>query len=193
MCRGTKYGKLAILEVAPEQLHRIELRRVCRQPLQMQSRVTRQQATDQLSLVAAAPIPHHDHASAQALEHLAQKTHHGLSGDVVPGVSVEVEPGPPAQRGDTQCGDDGDLVAMTAKGAQHGSFSFCCPGATHQGIKKEAAFVDQHEVSLLVPGFFSMRGQSWAIHCAMAASSRSSAFFTGFCGERCRCVSHSTR
>ena len=117
---GTKLARRPILQMTPDQLHRIEVRRVGGQPLQVQSRVTCAEGAHERPFVVAASVPDDDDLPAQMPQQRAQKLHHCLRRDVVFRVG-------PARRGPIGAGRGARLKAAitetlsrcSAEGRQH--------------------------------------------------------------------------
>ena len=87
---GHEVGQPPVLEVTPDELYRIELRRIRGHRFQLQPRVAGQQVTDQGALVVGTAIPEDDHRAAQVPEHFAQKSDDRLGTDGVLGIGMKV-------------------------------------------------------------------------------------------------------
>ena len=61
---GDEVGQAPVLEVAPGKLHRVQVRRVGRQALQVQARMVCAELTDERAFVVGAPIPDDDDPTA---------------------------------------------------------------------------------------------------------------------------------
>ena len=74
--------KAAVLEVAPEQFHGVEFRRVGREPDDMPARMGRQPRAHEAVLVGAPPVPDQDHGPAHVTREVAEKPQHLRTPDV---------------------------------------------------------------------------------------------------------------
>src|SRR5438105_14368682 len=66
----------AVLKVAPEQFHGIEVRRVWRKPEAVAARMSRQPGSDECVLVRAPTIPDQDEGPAHVTGEMAKKPSH---------------------------------------------------------------------------------------------------------------------
>ena len=169
------------LEIGPEDFDRIELGRVGRQ--QDNIPVPSTQVTgDDLGAVARQPVPDEDKGTAQMTSECSKERNQPHGGDVLIGAQGKVQTWATPPRRQRQGGDDGHLVARAATLIQDRSVSAGRPAAPHNGSEQQAALVDEHQARVQAPRFFLMRGQSTFTHRWIAASSRSRARRSGFCG-----------
>lgn len=73
---GGEVRQTAVLQVAPEELHRVEVRRVRRQPDNVAARMGGEPGPDELVLVGAPTIPEQDEGPADLTGEMAKKPHH---------------------------------------------------------------------------------------------------------------------
>ena len=180
---GDEVGHQAVLQVRPDHLHRVEVRGVPRQPLQVQPREPPQQLPDERPLVVAPPVPDDDHLAPQVPQQAPQEPDDSLRVEVVIRVRPPVQPDPPPIGRDRDRGDRRDLIAVPPEPGQRGRSAPRRPGAADRRVEEEPALVDQDDVRALLAGLFLMRGQSSASQRATAGLSRSIARTSGFCGE----------
>src|SRR5271166_6421109 len=127
------------LEVVPDLLIGVELRRGGGKALNHEARMVSQDFGDGGSAVNRAAVPQQDDRSAQMVQQQAQE-----GGDLELGevgeVEVAVKPEAMAHGTDADGGDDRELVARVAVHQQRG-LAARRPGAAHAGNQKEATFV----------------------------------------------------
>ena len=102
--------------------------------------------------------------------------------DILVRAEREVQPRALAAGRQGQGGDDRHFFARSPALIQDRSLAAGCPTTPHERGKQQAALVDEYQRGVQAPRFFLMRGQSTFTHRWIAASSRSRARRSGFCG-----------
>ena len=162
----------------PKGLDGIEFRCIGREALQMQSGILTTEVMQSLAAVDRRPIPDQHDMPPQMLEQVPEEVLYLVGGDVL-GVEPEVEPqslAPGADRQATDHRDAGVVVAVT----DHRGLAHRCPGAPDSGGQHEAGFVGEDDMRTQPRSVFFTLGQSLRFHSSMRASSRSSAWRSGF-------------
>lgn len=170
-------GQLALGE-RPDVLVGIDLRRVGREVLDMESRMTPSQLTQGIALVGRGVVEDHDHVPGQVSQQQAQELADLELPDVGQMQAVE-EAQVLAPRAHRNTGDDRDLVPPVAMAVDRRATARR-PGAKHRGNQEEARFIDEDDVGAQPCGVFFTRGHSRRFHLRIAASSRSRARRSGF-------------
>ncbi len=174
---GTAVGQPA-LGKRPDALVGIELRRVGREMLDMEPRMSPPQLTQRISLVGCRVVQQHDHVPGQVPQERAQEPT-DLDLPDVGQVQVVEEAQALATRADGDAGDDRDLVAPIAMAVDR-RLTARRPGAQDGGDQEESRLVDEDEVGTQPRSFFFIRGHSRRFQRSIATSSRSMARRSGF-------------
>ena len=140
------------LEMVPDLLIGVELRRIGGKALDHQARMARQEAVESRPAVDRAAVPQHDDRPAQLAQQLAQEAGDFKLGEIGK-VEVAVKPQAMAHRTDANCRDGGNLVAGVAMQEQRG-LAAGRPRAAHAGNQQKATFVQKRQMSTQAPGFF---------------------------------------
>src|SRR5574341_661683 len=180
---GPAVGELALRQ-CPAPFVRVQLRGVGGEPLEVQAGELGAQGADEGTLVDLAAVPQHDDGAPEMAQELPEKAAHLRRMEVLV-VELEVEAEALAPRADRQAGDDRDAVVALPV-AEQGSLAGGGPGPAHAGDEQEPGLVYEDEVGAQPRGVFFTRGHSARFHRAMAASSRSRARRSGFCGVQPR-------
>ena len=85
-------------------------------------------------------------------------------------------------RGDGQRGNGGDFLVIAGAMSNDRGLATWTPASAKDRSHKNAAFVEEDDMSSQPTGFFLARGHSVLIHWAMSDSSRSTATLAGRCG-----------
>lgn len=179
---GGVVGQRVALEVTPEQLYRIEFRGVGRQELEMDGPAAPQEAPDDVSAVGVETVPDHDEGPLDLAAQVAEELHDIGGGEIGVGQELKVQPDPLALGGHGEGRNGRDLVAGAGPLGDSRGDTTRGPGASHERGHQEPALVDEHEQGVQRTGFFLMRGHSTRTQRRIAASSRSRACRSGFCG-----------
>jgi len=169
---GTEVGQFVVFPVTPEVLHRVEFRRVTRQPLERQPAPLRADKFGyQARPMRRQSVPHHQQLPRQMTQQVAEEVHH-LRGADGGGIEPEVKVPP----GDSGRGRQHLPVEVIL---QHRSLPARRPGPHPMRPFAQSAFVDEDDGAPLAERFFLICGQRYFCHCRIACSSRSSAFPVG--------------
>jgi hypothetical protein len=166
---GSEVGELDVLEVAPDPLVRVEIRRIGREVLERDSTgMLGGEGSDGMGLVSVEVVPEQD--------------------DSTPDVSQEVSEEQQDPRGVDRTAAHEDVEASVVADPRDGrelrpriamyddrGVPSRGPRADSGGDQAETGLVGEDQDRSLAAGFFLMRGQSFRSHRAMAASSRSRA------------------
>lgn len=176
---GAEVGHLLVLHVLPLPLHRVELGRVGRQPLQPKPPMPGRERLGGLAVRPQA-IPDEDHRPSQVAQEVAHEDGHGLGVD---GVAPQVQVAPQAlsHRRDAD-GPDGRDAAAVVDMLDHRRLAHRSPGAPHRGRQREARLVDEDDPGPPEAGVFFILGQSLRSQCSMSAWLRWRALLWGFWG-----------
>ena len=164
----------------PDSFVGVEFRGVRRKVLEMKAGHAAAERADGITPVNLAIIPEDDHGPAEVPQQVPQEVTHLRLLDVLRMETPE-ESQPPAPRTDRDSGDDGDLVSAIPMPDDR-RLAARRPRPPHGGNQEEARLVDEDEMGPQPRSVFFTRGHSTRFQCAMAASSRSSARVSGFCG-----------
>ena len=168
----------ALLGQLPDSLIGVELRRIGRESLQVESRCASAKLTDELASMGVPTIPQDDDVPRELPEQSSQEVA-GLELSDVFRVELKVKVEALAAGRNRDSRDGGDPVApievMNRGRLAHGS-----PGAGDRRGQLEAGFVGEDEVGTQPPGVFFTRGQSSRMKRRISDLLRSSAFFCGF-------------
>ena len=175
----TRVGQ-PLLGEAPHALVGVEFRCVGGQALEAQSPDPADQCLHESAAVHAEPVPDHDHRPAQVAEKMAQ-VRDGFAFAEVVGVPLGVQAQTATPRADREPSDHRDAV-VSLRVAQAWRLTPRRPGARHGGGEHEARFVYEDEVGPQPESPLLTRGQRVRFQRSIAASSRSRARRSGFCG-----------
>lgn len=164
----------------PDAFIGVEFRGVRRKGLEVKPWHAAAERADGIATVNLAIVPEDDHWSAEVTQQVSQEVTHLCLLDVL-GMEAPEESQPPAPRTDRDAGDDRDLVPAIAMPDDR-RLAARRPGAPDGGNQEEARLVDEDEMGPQPRSVFFTRGHSTRFQCSMAASSRSSARVSGFCG-----------
>lgn len=179
---GRVVGQRMALHVAPEQLNGVEFRGAGRQRLEVDGRAATQESLDRVSAVGVQAIPDHHDGTLDLTAPVPEELDDVGGGEVGVGQEPEVQPDPPALGCHGEGGDGRDLAVRAGPLGEDRGLPARGPGASQQRSHEEPALVDEGHDGVQRAGFFLMRGQSTRTQRRMAASSRSRACRSGFCG-----------
>ncbi len=170
------------LGVAPDKLHRVELRCIGRQQVGAHAPLGGEPVGHRTPVVGTQAIPNELDRPVHGARESAQEIGNRLA--IVIGVWQETEIGthPSSCGRDRQGGDHRDLASGAASLSQYRGLSARCPTAAYERGHQETRFVDEDDERLPARGVFFTRGHSSLIQRVMASSSRSNARRVGFCG-----------
>ena len=169
------------LEVGPEDLDGVELGGIGRQEGDVAG-LTMQVLRDDLGPVTGQPVPDDEEGTAQMASECTKERDQPGRRDIFVGAEREVQPRAMAAGRQGQGGDDGHLFACTPALIEDRGLAAGGPTTPHERGEQQATLVDEYQRGVQAPRFFLMRGQSTFTHRWIAASSRSRARRSGFCG-----------
>ena len=137
---------------------------------------------DDVSPMARQPIPDDQKAAWQVARERTEERDQPRRRDILVGAQREVQPRALAPGRQGQGRDDGHLLPGRPALIQDRRPAAGRPGPPHDRGEQQPTFVDEHQAGVQAPRFFLMRGQSTFTHRWIAASSRSRARRSGFCG-----------
>lgn len=172
--RESRFGEI------PDAFVGVELGGVRRKVLEAETWHLAAERADGITAVNLPIVPDDDHWSAQVAQQVSQEGTDLLMLDVL-GMEAPIEPQPLAPRAHRHAGDDRDLVAAIAMPDDR-RLATRGPGPAHGRNQQEARLVDEDEMGAQPRSVFFTRGHFTRFQRSMAASSRSSARVSGFCG-----------
>ena len=171
-------GQVGVLGVVPNHLDRIEFGGLSRQPDYLKLiRVLILQPPDGLAM-STISIQHQDELAPQMPMDHRDEGYDLLVVDVL-AANLEVEAQSLPHGRDRDPRDHRETIVAIPVVLDR-RLSLRGPGAAHNRLEHEAAFVDQHDAPAVFLGFFFARGHSSFRHRAMASSSLSRARRSGF-------------
>lgn len=176
---GTEVGELAALDVAPDELGRVELRRVAGQALDREPRaVSAQVRLHGSALMRWQAVPDQDDSPPAELPlEVVQEVD---KGEVVVTARSRLEEEPAAPEVPPECHGDGDGELLPIEGMdQDRGFAAGRPGAADRRPLRDAALVLEDDPGAATPSVFFTVGQRVVIQCRIAGSFRSRARFAG--------------
>lgn len=174
--RRAEVRELRALDVAPDGLDRVELRRIARQALDHQPpALLRQVVAHQATFVSGQSIPDEDYrlpteVAAEVTEEADQQPI-GVAARL--GLKEKAGPAPIPAKG--QGTGHGQPLPAAAYVRQGRCFAARRPGPADDRLLRDAAFVLEEEPRAAASGVFFSCGQRRVFHSAMACSSRSRA------------------
>jgi len=176
-------GQRILFEIPPGVFDGVQFRCVGRQKNGVNGAGVVQECHDGLGPMGLKPVPdEHDGMRVKLLTQLTQERDDQFSVDIGIGVEAKVQMHVIPPRGDTQRGDDGDLLVRTRALDKDRGLTAGVPTAPHQWRHQKPGFVEENEAGPQARSVFFTRGQSSLIHRWMPPSSRSIARRVGFCG-----------
>ena len=151
--------QLDALEIVPDALICVQIRRVPRQPLQMQplGRSSRQVVLDRLSLVDRRPIPDHQHLAVDLAQEHPQESDDPLR---VEGGLLDLH-----HQASVECdATDGREMIMRQLDREHGRLAFGRPGAFRMRQQIEARLIYPDDGVSFLDCLFLMAGQRSSRH-----------------------------
>jgi hypothetical protein len=162
----------------------IQLRGIGRERNQMKAVCAREKFLDGIAAVDGPVVQENDEMAGHLAKQMTKKESDFFALDIVLiELTVEGTVKPLGTHRDT--GDGGDAV-MAIMIRQDRGLAHRTPSATDGGNQQESGFVNKHYVGRPVRGVFFTAGHTSRFQFAMAASSRSMARISGFCGVECR-------
>src|SRR6266581_8304434 len=144
----------AVLEVAPQQLHGVEVRRVRRKPDDVAARMSDQPVPYERVLVGAPAVPDEDERTAHMAREMAKKAQHLRTANVHPRVQGQREGDlSPTGRHD-QGADAGDLLVRARAHGEQGRGAARRPCPAEYRHHQEASFIEADQMRAEAPEFF---------------------------------------
>ncbi len=168
----------ALLGQSPDTLVRIELRRIGRESLEVNSLRAGAELAHEPSAMRIPAVPQHEDVTTDLAKQSAQEVT-GLELPDVVCVELKVEVEALATGRNRDARDHGHPVA-SVEVMDCGRLAHGRPGASDGGRQLEARFVGEDEVGTQPPDVFFNRGQSSRTKRRISALLRSRAFFCGF-------------
>jgi len=134
--------------------------------------------------MGVAVIQERDEVPAEVAQHLAQECHHFVLADVVPKEDTK-QPEAIARWAHRDARDHRDTVVGEVVTDQRGA-AHRRPRPLDRRGEQKARFIDENQMGAQPRAVFFILFQSVAFHFWMAASSRSKARLSGFCGLQSR-------
>jgi hypothetical protein len=192
--RGAEIGQFARLEIAPEQFNGVEVWGVGRKAFDLQPRPLRAEVGPHApTFVGAQAIPdEHDPLPAEVPLQGAEEGDERRVG-IGARAGLKVQAGAPPVPPKPEGGGDGQPLPVRPGMVEHRRLAPRRPGASHDGVLRDPAFVLEDYPAPLAPRVFFTWGQRCRRQRRMAASSRSRAWRAGRCSDQCKpCRSRQT-
>lgn len=171
------------VEVIPYAFVGIQFGRIGGERDQMKTASARQKFLHGLSSVDIAVVQQDDQMAAHLTQQMAKEERDFLALDVV---FVELTVQGAVKDPGTDCDSrDGGHPVMAIVIRQEGRLSHRTPSATNRGNQEEPGFIDEDDMGAQPRRVFFTAGHTSRFHASMAASSRSRARVSGFCGLQC--------
>jgi len=177
-------GELAVLDVAPDELDRIQLRRIARQPFDREPRaLLRQVVLHEPTAVRVQAIPDQDDGLAAKVSFEAAQERDQRTLRKGARSRPKEEAGTPTVPPETQRARNGQALPVPADGLQDGRFAARRPGAPDDGLLREPTFVLEDEPRVPAAGVFFSCTHRRVFHVVIAGSLRSRACWAGRCND----------
>ena len=170
------------LQIAPDVLRRIQLRRIGRQELRAPGLSLGYIVLDQTGPMGQEPVPYQDHRTLDMSAEMLQESADRVGVDIGLGMKTEEKLDTVAAWRDGQGGDRRNFPIGVGPMPQERRLTPGSPSPPHQGHHQEAALVEKDKSGAYARGVFFTRGQSVLTQDRMASSSRSTARRCGFWG-----------
>jgi len=144
----------AVLEVAPQQFHRVEVWRVGRKPDDVAARMSGQPLPHERVLVRAPAIPDQDERTAHMAREMAKKAHHLRTANVHARVQSQRQGDLSPTRRHDQGADPGDLLVRARTYGEQGRGAARRPRTAEYRQHQEAGFIEADQVGAETPEFF---------------------------------------
>ena len=179
---GYEVRKRVHLEVSPSRFNGVELGRVRWKPFHVKAARPVEQASHQSASMHVEPIPHENDRALDLTPEVSNELGQPYAINVATGPDRKVECDPATPRRHRQRPDDRGLLSVTSGLRQDRRLAARGPGPAHERCEEEPTLIQEDDVRVQPPRFFLMRGQSTLTQRRIAASSRSRAWRSGFCG-----------
>jgi len=175
-------GEPPILEMVPDLLLRLQLRRVRRQPDHMPVAMGREVVTHLPVSVRLPAVPEQHKGPAEMSPEMPEELKDVRAADVLAGMEGQVQGDASAARRHDECADRGDFLVRACPNGQRGSNPAKRPGAAEQRGHQKPRFVQANQARAESGQFFLARAQSCWTHNRTRWSTRSLAVRWGRCG-----------
>jgi hypothetical protein len=182
--RRAEIGELGALDVAPDRLHGVQLRRIPRKALGGQpSPLARQVVAHRATPMRRQSIPDQDHwPPPEVAAKVTQESDQRPIG-IASRLRLKEEPSPAPIPPEGQRAGHGQPLPVAARMRQDRRFAARRPGPADDRLLREAAFVLEDEPRAPAAGVFFSCGQRCVFHSLIACSSRSRARRAGRCRD----------
>jgi len=143
-----------VLQVAPEQFHRVEFGRVGRQPGEVPATMRDQPGGDDTMLVGEPAIPDEDDWTAHVATKVLEKPTHLRPANVLPGIERKGEGELSAARRHDQRANPGDLLVRAGPHRQRRGHAAWYPGPAEHRQHHEPRFIEADEMGAEPAKFF---------------------------------------
>jgi len=151
---GGEVRQAAVLEIAPEELHRVEVRRVRRKPDEVAARMSVKPGPHELVLVGAPTIPEQDEWSADLTGEMAKKPPDLGTPNVAVRMQRQRQGELPAPRRHDQRANAGDLLVRARPHGDRRGRAARRPRPAEDRHHQEAGFIEADEMSAESVEFF---------------------------------------
>lgn len=169
-------------EVGPGCFDRVQLRRVRWKEFHVKVARSVEHAHHGPAAMHVEPIPHQDHRSLDLASEISHELCEPLAIDVAFGPDGEMERDATSSWRHRQCANDRRLLSVASRLRKDWRLPTRRPGSAHERCEEQPALIEKDNVRVQPLRFFLMRGQSTLTQRRIAASSRSRAWRSGFCG-----------
>lgn len=177
-----KVGEPPILEMVPDLLLRLQLRRVRWQPDDVPVAMGSEVATHLPVPVRIPVVPEQDERPAEMSPEMPEELENVRAANVLAGMEGKVQGDAPAARRHDERADRGDLLVRACPHGQRGSAPARRPRAAEQRGHQKPRFVEANQARPESGQFFLARAQSCWTHNRIRWSTRSLAVRWGRCG-----------
>ena len=179
---GREVRKRVHLEMSPSGFHGIELWRVGRKEFDVEATRTVEHLDHRPASMHVEPIPHENDRALDLAPEVSNEVGQPYAVDVAAGPDRKVERDSTSPGRHRQRSDDRSLFSVTPRLREDRCLASRRPGPAHERCEEKPALIQENDVRVQPPRFFLMRGQSTLTQRRIAASSRSRAWRSGFCG-----------
>ena len=179
---GCEIRQRVHFEVGPGGLHRVEFWRVGRKEFDAEVARPTEHPRHGPASMHVEPIPHENDRALDLPAEVANELCQPHAVDVSIGADRKVERDPTAPWRNRQRADDRGLLPVPSGLRKDRRLAAWRPGPAHERCEKKPALIQEDDVRFQSLRFFLMRGQSTLTQRRIAASSRSRAWRSGFCG-----------
>src|SRR3989442_4473422 len=151
---GGKVREPAVFEIAPEEFHGVDIRRIGRKPDDVAARMSGQPGPHERVLVRAAAIPQQDEGTAHMAGEMAKKAQDLRTPNVAARVQGQGQHEVSAARRHDEGADAGDLLVRARGHGQRRRRAAWRPGPAEHRHHQESRFIEADQMGAEVPEFF---------------------------------------